>query len=497
MKTNISKIPKHSNTPNTVDNQIESLTRAFGTKDARITTYTYLPSGKVATKTLPDQVTLTYSYHPLGFTSRLDSSDGKIHHAFEYDKLGYLRSAVDENQNSAINREVDPFGNVRQEIFPNGLEVKKEYDAFNRQTLLKIAGQGEVLYRYDPLFLRQVTRFSPGGEVLFSHSYEEYDENGNLLSEQLIEDLGDVVHVTDLRGQKASIESPYSSQECKYDPVGNLITRIDDGIEHEYSYDDLSQLTSENRGVQSFLYVHDSLYNRKKKNDKNSQVNALNELVSLDNKCLHDLNGNQILKQTPSETFRFTYDPLNQLLEAVSDKQKVKFTYDPLGRRLTKAVYTATGYGWKETSYESYLYDGQNEIGAFTTSNTPKNLRTLGRALHKEHPATIALELEGQIFAPILDVQGNIVRLISPDSNTISQSYEFNAFGELLSDQQQQSYSEPTNPWRFASKRFDPELGLIYYGKRYYDPESARWLTTDPAGFIAIGYPFWYCSFLD
>jgi RHS repeat-associated protein len=118
------------------------------------------------------------------------------------------------------------------------------------------------------------------------------------------------------------------------------------------------------------------------------------------------------------------------------------------------------------------------------------NLRTLGRAIHKEHPVTIALELEGQIFAPILDVQGNIIRLISPDSNVVAQSYEFNAFGELLSDQQQQSYwsllgySEPTNPWRFASKRYDPELGLIYYGKRYYDPESARWLTTDPAGFI-------------
>jgi YD repeat-containing protein len=142
----------------------------------------------------------------------------------------------------------------------------------------------------------------------------------------------------------------------------------------------------------------------------------------------------------PSETFRLTYDPPNQLLEAVSDKQKVKFTYDPLGRRLNKAVYTATGYGWKETFYESYLYDGQNEIGAFTANNTPKNLRILGYAIHKDHPVTIALELEGQIFAPILDVQGNIVRLISPDSNTISQSYEFNAFGELLSDQQQQSY---------------------------------------------------------
>ena len=68
------------------------------------------------------------------------------------------------------------------------------------------------------------------------------------------------------------------------------------------------------------------------------------------------------------------------------------------------------------------------------------NLRPLGRAIHKEHPATITLELEGQMFAPILDVQGNIIRLISPNSNTISQSYEFSAFGELLSVQQQQSY---------------------------------------------------------
>ena len=30
----------------------------------------------------------------------------------------------------------------------------------------------------------------------------------------------------------------------------------------------------------------------------------------------------------------------------------------------------------------------------------------------------------------------------------------------------------------------DPELGLIDFGKRYYDPRLGRWLTTDPAGFI-------------
>lgn len=44
--------------------------------------------------------------------------------------------------------------------------------------------------------------------------------------------------------------------------------------------------------------------------------------------------------------------------------------------------------------------------------------------------------------------------------------------------------SKLSSPWGFASKRLDPELGLIYFGKRYYDPESGRWLTTDPADFI-------------
>ena len=40
-----------------------------------------------------------------------------------------------------------------------------------------------------------------------------------------------------------------------------------------------------------------------------------------------------------------------------------------------------------------------------------------------------------------------------------------------------------SNPWRFASKRFDQELNLVYFGNRYYDPQSSRWLTIDPAQF--------------
>ncbi len=122
--------------------------------------------------------------------SRIDSSDGEIHHAFEYDRLGYLRYALDENHNIAIKREVDPFGNVLQEVFPNDLEVAKEYDDFNRPTSHQDRNQGEISYTYDPLFLRQVTRIAEGGETLYSHAYEAYDLDGNLASESIIGGLG-------------------------------------------------------------------------------------------------------------------------------------------------------------------------------------------------------------------------------------------------------------------------------------------------------------------
>ena len=162
----------------------------------------------------------------------------------------------------------------------------------------------------------------------------------------------------------------------------------------------------------------------------------------------------------PSETSVFIYDPLNRLIEVTSKKKKVSFVYDPLDRRLSKVVYAPTALGWKEMARENYLYHGQNEIGAFTSQGTSKNLRVLGLAKYKNSPASIGIELEGQISAHILNVQGNIRRLVDLNSRTVASSYEFTAFGEELAGNPEETF----NPWRFASKRFDPELNLIYFG---------------------------------
>lgn len=83
----------------------------------------------------------------------------------------------------------------------------------------------------------------------------------------------------------------------------------------------------------------------------------------------------------------------------------------------------------------------------------------------------------GRPYAALSDCQGNIQGLINPRTSTFLEQYIFSAFGETSS----QNYE---NPWRYASKRFDADIGLVNFGQRLYDPSLGRWLTTDPAGFI-------------
>jgi RHS repeat-associated protein len=36
-------------------------------------------------------------------------------------------------------------------------------------------------------------------------------------------------------------------------------------------------------------------------------------------------------------------------------------------------------------------------------------------------------------------------------------------------------------PYRFTGKELDEETGLYYYGARYLDPKTSRWISADPA----------------
>jgi RHS repeat-associated protein len=57
--------------------------------------------------------------------------------------------------------------------------------------------------------------------------------------------------------------------------------------------------------------------------------------------------------------------------------------------------------------------------------------------------------------------------------------FDYDAFGRTL---QAVGTGVASIPFRFSTKYTDPETSLLYYGYRFYNPSTGRWLSRDPIG---------------
>jgi RHS repeat-associated protein len=57
--------------------------------------------------------------------------------------------------------------------------------------------------------------------------------------------------------------------------------------------------------------------------------------------------------------------------------------------------------------------------------------------------------------------------------------YEYDPYGRIMN---QAGFYAGANPFRWSTKRFDPETGLSDFGMRYYSATLGRWLNRDPIG---------------
>ena len=314
---------------------------------------------------------------------------------------------------------------------------------------------------------------------------KNYDACGLLTKSLLPKENGAITYSHDLlkRVQQINLETAVSRfnspawkySNASYDPAGNLLSyQIDDSqgrIENQFTYDHLYQVKTET-GHANHTYQNDSLYNRQSKDETPYTVNSLHQLTHQgETSYRYDPNGNLIAKTKNGLETNYRYDALDRLIEVFSGNDVTNYTYDAFNRRLSKTV-----NGIKE----EYLYQGQNEIGALRNGELVE-LRLLGAGKGAEIGASIAFELQNQLYIPLHDPNGNVVTLLN-SSGEVAESYRYSAFGEKTVNGVQ-SDSQIGNPWGFASKRYDSETGFIYFGRRHYDPEIGKWLTPDPIGY--------------
>src|SRR5437762_2935768 len=75
------------------------------------------------------------------------------------------------------------------------------------------------------------------------------------------------------------------------------------------------------------------------------------------------------------------------------------------------------------------------------------------------------------------DGNGNVTDLIDAATGTTSGQFEYGPFGEVI---RASGPMANTNPFRFSTKYTDDESDFLYYGFRYYNTSTGRWLTRDP-----------------
>ena len=88
---------------------------------------------------------------------------------------------------------------------------------------------------------------------------------------------------------------------------------------------------------------------------------------------------------------------------------------------------------------------------------------------------SVADSVTGDLWYSSFDANGNVSEYLD-DMGAVVAHYEYSPFGRVIAT----SGSPDDFAFRFSTKYQDDETDLLYYGFRYYNPETGRWMSWDP-----------------
>jgi RHS repeat-associated protein len=206
----------------------------------------------------------------------------------------------------------------------------------------------------------------------------------------------------------------------------------------------------------------------------------------------YDLDGNT----TQDGRWSYTFDAENRLTSMQGQgitglptgaNKKLDFEYDCQGRRISKKSYNWNGSSYVLQYHRKFVYDGWNLIAEWD-GLTGAQLRSfmwgsdLSGSVQGAGGVGGLLSMKpagGAAHFTAYDGNGNVAALIDGSAGTVSANYEYSPFGETI---RATGTMALTNPLRFSTKFTDDESDFLYYGYRFYNPSTGRWLSRDPIG---------------
>ena len=244
---------------------------------------------------------------------------------------------------------------------------------------------------------------------------------------------------------------------------------------------------------QQFGFAFDNIGNRLTATDGLANTsytpNTLNQYSAIQSGTVaavaptYDADGNTL----SDGTLVNQWDGENRLVTVTKpDGTQIACAYDAQSRRVRKTVTASGGVVLSDTAY---LYDVWNLVAEYdlapANATAPALLatNTWGIDLSGSPQGAggvgglLSRNTNGTTYAYTFDGNGNVSETL--DTAGMAAHYEYGPFGEAV---RVSGAMAGQNPFRFSTKYTDDETGLLYYGYRYYNPTTGRWINRDPSG---------------
>ena len=398
--------------------------------DGSTVSMSYNVTGKIATITQPQGIT-SYQYDKRDRLSRIDYPTGSFI-AYLFDINGNRIQLQTASQ--TVDYSFDSLNRMATVTDTNGI-TSYTYDLVGNLATQTNTNGTKATYSYDPLNrLTSLIHTNSSNNIIASYQYT-LGANGNRQS--ITEATGRIVDYTYdslYRLITETINDPINGNhqsEFTYDPVGNRLQQIKDGITTTYVYNNNDQILSEIENAQITSYSYDN-------------------------------NGNTLTKSIDGTlNTSYSYNKDNYMTQVITPTSTIINTYDLAGIRQSQSVEgVITNYLVDPNRAYAQVLEEQNGI------NNPQVTYVYGHDLitqtNNQGTHTFAYDGLGS------------TRVLTDATGTVQNSYGYQAFGEI-------DYQLGTveNKYLFTGEQYDNNIGFYYLRARFYNPGIGRFQNMD------------------
>ncbi|MET9376058.1 putative T7SS-secreted protein [Streptomyces sp. NPDC002992] len=454
--------------------------------DDRTLTYGYDGAGRLTSRTNPLGQTVLFEHNELGQVVRKDA-EGAVT-TYEYDIFDELAAAT--GPDATLIRLRDRYGRLKSETVngrtltyaydgigrrvgrttPAGSVSEWSYDAAGRRSRLTTSGR-TLDFSFDALG-REVTRDIGG----FASLTSSFDELGRLTTQEITSQGNHLQHrrygYRPDGGLISVTDALSGTRRFDLDGAGRVTAVRADRWTERYAYDEAG-----NQSEASWPSTHPSHESTGTRTYQGTRITRAGSV-----RYEHDAQGRTVLRQKTRlsrkpDTWRYAWDAEDRLTSVTTPDGTVwRYAYDPLGRRISKRSPLETiHFTWDGTTLCEQTTD------ELTMTWDHAGLRPLTQTERRTDST------DERFFAIVTDLIGTPTELVD-ESGTLAWRTRATLWGTTTWTRDATAYT----PLRFPGQYFDPESGLHYNYFRYYDPESARYLSPDPLGLAPADNPVTY-----